>query len=48
MAKDDLLMLDDKNIEVSETGRLLIRNICMAFDAYQKNQSGTQQFSKAI
>jgi len=48
MADDDLLTLDDKNIKVSETGRLLIRNICMVFDAYQKNQSGTQQFSKAI
>jgi len=48
MAYDDLLTLDDKNIKVSETGRLLIRNICMVFDAYQKNQSGMQQFSKAI
>ena len=48
MADDDLLALNSDKIAVSETGRLLIRNICMVFDAYQRNQSGTQQFSKAI
>ncbi len=48
MADDNLLTLENNKIEVSETGRLLIRNICMVFDAYQKNQSKTQQFSKAI
>ena len=48
MADDDLLTLDNKNIKVSATGRLLIRNICMVFDAYQRKQTVTQQFSKAI
>ncbi|HFC92871.1 MAG TPA: coproporphyrinogen III oxidase, partial [Leucothrix mucor] len=48
MADDDLLTLDKDNIIVSATGRLLIRNICMVFDAYQRNQTSKQQFSKAI
>jgi oxygen-independent coproporphyrinogen-3 oxidase len=48
MADDDLLTLDNNNILVSATGRLLIRNICMVFDDYQRKQTGTQQFSKAI
>jgi oxygen-independent coproporphyrinogen-3 oxidase len=48
MADDDLLTLDKDKIIVSLTGRLLIRNICMVFDAYQRNQTSKQQFSKAI
>jgi oxygen-independent coproporphyrinogen-3 oxidase len=48
MADDDLLTLDTDKIIVSPTGRLLIRNICMVFDAYQRNQASKQQFSKAI
>ncbi|MCK5812639.1 MAG: oxygen-independent coproporphyrinogen III oxidase [Cocleimonas sp.] len=48
MADDDLLILDNHKIIVSATGRLLIRNICMVFDAYQRNQTSKQQFSKAI
>ncbi|MCK5917418.1 MAG: oxygen-independent coproporphyrinogen III oxidase [Cocleimonas sp.] len=48
MADDDLLTLDDDKIIVTATGRLLIRNICMVFDAYQRNQTSKQQFSKAI
>ena len=48
MADDDLLTLDNEGIVISETGRLLIRNICMVFDAYQRKQVGKQQFSKAI
>lgn len=31
---DDLLSLSTEQIKVNETGRLLIRNICMVFDAY--------------
>ena len=48
MAEDDLLTLSDAGIDINETGRLLIRNICMVFDAYQRNQTTKQQFSKAI
>ena len=49
MANDNLLTLDQQKIKISPTGRLLIRNICMVFDAYQRQQSSPkQQFSKAI
>ncbi|MCK5725508.1 MAG: oxygen-independent coproporphyrinogen III oxidase [Thiotrichaceae bacterium] len=48
MAEDDLLILKNGKVEVTATGRLLIRNICMVFDAYQRKQTGKQQFSKAI
>ena len=48
MADDDLLTLEADKIIVSPTGRLLIRNICRVFDAYQRNQVSKQQFSKAI
>jgi oxygen-independent coproporphyrinogen-3 oxidase len=43
---DDLLELDADRIKVTDRGRFLVRNICMAFDAYL-NQD-TQKFSKAI
>lgn len=46
-ADDGLLTLDAEDIYITAKGRLLIRNICMAFDAYLK--SGTQnRFSKVI
>ena len=46
MEEDGLLQLKPNAIEVLPAGRLLIRNICMMFDAYlQKSQ---QQFSKVI
>lgn len=46
-AEDGLLTLNDQDIYITAKGRLLIRNICMAFDAYIK--PGTQnRFSKVI
>lgn len=46
MEKDGLLRVESNTIEILPAGRLLIRNICMVFDAYlQKNQ---QQYSKVI
>lgn len=44
--KQHLLRLEPNRLVVTERGRLLIRNICMAFDAYL--QQGTGRFSKAI
>ncbi|MEN9468415.1 MAG: hypothetical protein RL630_148 [Verrucomicrobiota bacterium] len=41
-ALDGLLTLQSDRIEVSEAGRLVIRNIAMAFDAYLKPE-GTQE-----
>jgi len=43
---DGLLDLDAKRISVSDRGRFLVRNICMAFDTYLSQD--TQKFSKAI
>lgn len=34
LVQDGLITLDDKGITVTAIGRLLIRNICMVFDAY--------------
>ncbi|MFA6699998.1 MAG: oxygen-independent coproporphyrinogen III oxidase [Thiomicrospira sp.] len=46
-AEDGLLTLDAQDIYISAKGRLLIRNICMAFDAYIKPGT-TNRFSKVI
>jgi len=46
MEQDGLLQIKANSIEVLPVGRLLIRNICMMFDAYLQNSS--QQFSKVI
>ena len=47
MEADGLLALSDTGIEVLPPGRLLIRNICMAFDRYLREQK-QQRFSKVI
>lgn len=47
MTEDGLITLTDEDVYVSAAGRLLIRNICMVFDAYL--QQGTEnRFSKVI
>jgi oxygen-independent coproporphyrinogen-3 oxidase len=35
-------------IRILPRGRLLVRNICMTFDAYLANKSGPIGFSKVI
>ncbi|MCP5424149.1 MAG: oxygen-independent coproporphyrinogen III oxidase [Gammaproteobacteria bacterium] len=47
MANDGLIQLSDSAIRVCPTGRLLIRNICMVFDHYLRQQR-TQRFSRVI
>ncbi len=47
MVEDGLLEIDDSGIQVLPVGRMLIRNICMVFDAYLK-ESKEQRFSKVI
>jgi len=47
-AEDGLVSLTEKQIVVSPSGRLLIRRICMAFDAYIPKDQSTQRFSKII
>jgi len=47
--KADLVTLNDKEIRVSTTGTLLIRNIAMAFDAYMnKYAKSKKSFSKTV
>jgi oxygen-independent coproporphyrinogen III oxidase len=48
LAKDGLVDVDDKSIQVTPKGRLLIRNICMCFDAYLRQKARMQQFSRVI
>lgn len=47
LAEDNLLQLDSRQIRVQAFGRLLLRNIAMVFDAYQKPTSG-KHFSRVI
>ena len=48
LAQDGLVDVDDKGIKVTAKGRLLIRNICMCFDAYLRQKARMQQFSRVI
>ncbi len=48
MASDDLLTMDGEVIRVEPKGRLLIRNICMQFDAYLQSKESAASFSKVI
>ncbi len=48
MAADGLLQIDGDAIYVLPPGRLLIRNICMAFDAHLAQKQGPIGFSKVI
>ena len=47
---DDGLLTNNTESEVvvSQKARLLIRNICMTFDAYMKQHLKTQRFSRVI
>lgn len=47
MQADGLLILNEAGIQVLPAGRLLIRNICMVFDRYLREQT-TRRFSKVI
>jgi len=48
MQEDGLLTLDERHIRVLPKGRLLIRNICMAFDAYRAAEDKPAGFSRVI
>ncbi|MFY1663708.1 oxygen-independent coproporphyrinogen III oxidase [Pseudomonas sp. Pseu.R1] len=47
MAKDGLIHLDATGIQVTPAGRLLVRSVCMVFDAYLDLQN-RQRFSRVI
>ncbi|MCU7805128.1 MAG: oxygen-independent coproporphyrinogen III oxidase [Candidatus Thiodiazotropha sp. (ex Lucinoma borealis)] len=48
MASDGLISISDSEIKVLPRGRLLIRNICMQFDAYLNSKASQGSFSKVI
>lgn len=48
MADDGLIEIRDDALVVTPRGRLLIRNICMCFDTYLRNQMRQRQFSRVI
>ena len=48
LAEDGLIEIHDKGLQVTPQGRLLIRNICMCFDTYSRQQARRQQFSRII
>ena len=47
-AEDGMVTLSDNGLEVENKGRLFIRNICMTFDAYLKQQAKLTRFSRVI
>jgi oxygen-independent coproporphyrinogen-3 oxidase len=48
MQEDGLVEIRSQSIEVRPKGRLLIRNICMQFDAYLNAQAARGSFSRVI
>ncbi|MDQ6952867.1 MAG: oxygen-independent coproporphyrinogen III oxidase [Mariprofundaceae bacterium] len=48
MQDDHLLTLNDDGLQVLTAGRLLIRNIAMAFDEHLRTKQGETKFSKVI
>lgn len=48
LEKDGLVIKTEEGIKVTGKGRLLIRNICMCFDAYLRQKARLQQFSRVI
>ncbi|MPW31375.1 oxygen-independent coproporphyrinogen III oxidase [Agarivorans sp. B2Z047] len=46
--EDGLVSLSADALQVTNKGRLLIRNICMCFDVYFRSQARRQQFSRVI
>jgi oxygen-independent coproporphyrinogen-3 oxidase len=47
MAEDGLIELNAQGICVLPAGRLLVRSVCMVFDAYLEHQN-RQRFSRVI
>ena len=52
MREDGLIEMSDNRIDINPRGRLLIRRICMVFDAYYQkpkdNNSPSQRYSRII
>lgn len=46
LIEDQLLQMDEQGLTVLPRGQILIRNVCMIWDAYLKQQQGQQVFSR--
>ena len=47
MSRDGLIQLTDRGIRILPAGRLLVRSVCMVFDAYQVHDNN-QRYSRII
>ena len=45
---DGIIQTDEKHIRVSDVGRLFVRYVGFAFDAYSKARSGSRTFSRTV
>lgn len=48
LSADGLIEIGERGLQVSPIGHLLIRNICLCFDTYSRQQARRQQFSRII
>jgi oxygen-independent coproporphyrinogen-3 oxidase len=48
MEQDGLVKVTDNQVMVREAGRLLVRNICMIFDRYQREGKSGGSFSRTV
>lgn len=46
--EDDLIRNDPRRVEVTALGRIFIRNVCMGFDWYLRQENACRQFSKTV
>ncbi len=45
---DGLVVLGPDSIEVTELGRLFVRNVCMVFDAYLEGDAASRRYSRTV
>jgi oxygen-independent coproporphyrinogen-3 oxidase len=48
MQNDGLLILDNRKISITETGRRFVRNVCMAIDPLLKEKKEKDVFSATV
>lgn len=48
MIKDQMVVVDDTAIQITQAGKLFVRTICMTFDKYMAAQLNQQRFSRII
>lgn len=48
LAADGLLLHNDREIRITEQGRMFLRNIAMVFDAWLPHQAGKKSFSRTV